>query len=65
MQRFVPRGWANVTGVIMFGALALVVAGECVRAIAESRGADPVAAGVVAALLGWMAFTFTTSRIKE
>ncbi|MBI2683921.1 MAG: hypothetical protein HYX33_00780 [Actinobacteria bacterium] len=65
LQRFVPRGWANVTGVVMFGVLAIVVAGECVRAIAESRGADPAAAGIVAVLLGWMAFTFATTRVKD
>jgi hypothetical protein len=62
MQRYVPKGWANWLGLVMFGLIAVAMAVDAVVAASKGRGADPVAAVVVALLLGWMALSFARNR---
>jgi hypothetical protein len=38
---------------------------ELVSAIQESRGADPIVAGIVLCLFSWMTYLFATNRLKD
>ena len=48
-RKYLPIGWANWLGFIMFGLLSVAFLAETVAAVAESRGADPIAAAVMRA----------------
>jgi hypothetical protein len=65
IQTFIPRGWANWVGTVMFGLITLVVFIEAIVAVGEGRRGDPVAAAVTAILLGWMTVLFARNRLKE
>lgn len=66
IQRWIPRGWANIAGTIMFGLLAIAVAVEAVLAIGRRSGAaDPLAAAIVTVLLAWMTVSFARNRLED
>ena len=62
LQRFQPKGWANWTGALMFGLIGVAMAVDAVFAASSGRGADPIAAAVVAMLMLWMAALFASNR---
>ena len=64
-RRFVPLGWANWLGFFLFGFIFIALLVQIPWAIAHDRGADPVAATVMAAAFGWMVYLFATNRITD
>lgn len=64
VRRHLPVGWANWIGFVMFGLIGIALAVETVAAIAEGRGADPVAAGIMTAAFGVMTYLFGSTRAK-
>jgi hypothetical protein len=64
-HKLVPTGWANWLGVVLFGFVCATCAGEAIVAAADGRGADPVAAAVMAALTGTIAYLFATSPRQD
>lgn len=65
VRRYLPVGWANWVGFVMFGLIAVALAAETVRAAIETRGADPLAAGVMTAAFVVMTYLFGTTRVKD
>jgi hypothetical protein len=63
-RKYLPVGWSNWLGFLLFGSLTVAVFVEFLSAIAESRGADPVIAAIMCALLAWMTYLFATNRLK-
>lgn len=63
--RYVPRGWSNWLGFVMFALITIFVLVEIVFAISEGRGADPVMAGIMGCLFAWMTYLFATNRLKD
>ena len=63
--RFIPQGWSNWLGFIMFGGLTIAVFVEMFFAIAESRGSDPVMAFIMGCLFSWMTYLFATNRLED
>lgn len=64
-RRYLPVGWANWIGFVMFGLIAVALAAETVRAVAEGRGADPIAAGAMTVAFAVMTYLFGTTRVKD
>ena len=64
-HKLVPTGWANWLGVVLFGFCCAMCVAEAIVAAADGRGADPVAAAVMAALLGTIAYLFATSPRQD
>lgn len=64
-RKYLPVGWANWLGFVMFAAIAVALAAEAVAGVAEGRGADPVAAGVLFAGFAYMTYLFGTIRLKD
>jgi hypothetical protein len=64
-RKYLPVGWSNWVGTILFGSLAIAVFIEIFVAISESRGADPVIATIMFCLLSWMTYLFATNRLKQ
>jgi ABC-type uncharacterized transport system permease subunit len=64
-RKYLPLGWANWLGFALFGLLGVAVLVELISAISESRGADPIVAGIVLCLFSWMTYLFATNRLKD
>jgi hypothetical protein len=64
-SKYLPTGWANWLGTILFGFVCAMCLVEAIVAASDGRGADPVAAAVLAALTGTMAFLFATSPRQD
>ncbi len=64
-RKYLPIGWANWLGFVLFGLITLAMAAEFVASIVESRGADPIAAGVMTFGLGYMVYLFGTVRLRD
>ncbi|WP_217913357.1 hypothetical protein [Miltoncostaea marina] len=64
-RRYLPIGWANWLGFIMFGLISIALFAETIAAIAQQRGADPVAAAVMTGVFGTMTYLFATTRVKD
>lgn len=64
-RRYIPVGWANWLGFIMFGLITIALAAETVRATLDGRGADPVAALVMTVVFGVMTYLFATTRVRD
>lgn len=65
VQRWIPRGWSNWTGMLMFAAVTVVVIVEFFAAIADKRGADPIAAAALAIMLGAITALFARNRVFD
>jgi hypothetical protein len=65
VRRYLPVGWSNWLGFALFGFLTIAVLVEMIVAIGEGRGADPVMAGIMAALFGWMTVLFGMNRLRD
>jgi hypothetical protein len=64
-RKYLPIGWANWLGFVLFGLITLAMAAEFVTSLAESRGADPVAAGLMTVGLAYMVYLFGTVRLRD
>lgn len=64
-RKYLPVGWANWLGFVMFAAIAVALAAEAVAGAVEGRGADPVAAAVLCAGFVYMTYLFGTIRLKD
>lgn len=64
-RRYLPVGWANWLGFVMFGLLDIAFLAETINATIETRGADPVAAAALTIIFGMMTYLFATTRVKD
>lgn len=64
-SKYRPVGWANWLGFVMFGLLTFALAAETVAGVAEGRGADPIAAGVMTIAFAAMTYLFATTRMRD
>lgn len=64
-RRYLPVGWANWLGFVMFGLITIALVAETIRATIDQRGADPIAAGAMAIAFGTMTYLFATTRVKD
>lgn len=64
-RRYLPTGWANWLGFIMFGLITIALLAETLTAVAESRGADPIPAAFMTVAFATMTYLFGTTRVKD
>lgn len=64
-RRYLPIGWANWMGFVMFGLITIALLVETLTAIADGRGADPIAAGLMTLVFATMTYLFGTTRVKD
>lgn len=64
-RKFLPVGWANWLGFVMFGLLSVAFFAETIAATAQERGADPIAAAGMTAIFVVMTYLFGTTRVKD
>ncbi len=64
-RKFLPIGWANWLGFVMFGLLSIAFLAETIAAASDTRGADPIAAGGMTAIFFVMTYLFGTTRVKD
>ena len=64
-RKYLPIGWANWLGFVMFGLITVTLLAETLAALAEQRGADPIAAGIMTAVFAVMTYLFGTTRVKD
>ncbi len=64
-RKYLPVGWANWLGFVMFGLLCIAFFAETITAVAETRGTDPIAAGGMTIIFGVMTYLFATTRVKD
>ncbi len=64
-RKYLPVGWANWLGFVMFGLLGIAFLAETIAATAESRGTDPIAAAGMTVIFAVMTYLFATTRVKD
>jgi hypothetical protein len=64
-RKYLPIGWANWLGFVMFGLITIALLAETLAATIEGRGADPIAAGVMTIVFAVMTYLFGTTRVKD
>ncbi|MEQ8834404.1 MAG: hypothetical protein RIB67_08145 [Miltoncostaeaceae bacterium] len=64
-RKYLPVGWANWLGFVMFSIIAVALGAEAVAGVIEGRGADPAAAAVLFAGFAYMTYLFGTIRLKD
>ena len=64
-RKYLPVGWANWLGFVMFGLLCIAFFAETIAATAEGRGADPIAAAGMTIVFAVMTYLFGTTRVKD
>jgi hypothetical protein len=64
-RKYLPIGWANWLGFVMFGLITIALFAEVIASIVESRGADPAAAAVMTGVFAVMTYLFGTTRVKD
>ena len=64
-RKYMPVGWANWLGFVMFGIIGMALAVETVVSAVEGRGSDPIAAGVMTVAFAIMTYLFATTRVKD
>lgn len=64
-RKYLPIGWANWLGFVMFGLITVALFAETINATMESRGNDPIAAGVMTIVFATMTYLFATTRVKD
>jgi hypothetical protein len=63
--RFVPIGWANWLGFVLFGVITIALFVEAINATIEDRGNDNIAAAVMCVVFAVMTYLFATTRVKD
>jgi hypothetical protein len=64
-RKYLPVGWANWLGFIMFALIGVALAAETVASAIETRGTDPIAAGLMTVAFVVMTYLFATTRVKD
>lgn len=64
-RKYLPVGWANWLGFVMFALIGVALFAETINATIEGRGADPIAAGIMTIVFGVMTYLFATTRVEE
>jgi len=64
-RKYLPVGWANWLGFVMFGLIAVALFAEVIAATIQHRGADPIAAAIMMIAFGVMTYLFATTRVKD
>ncbi len=64
-RKYLPVGWANWLGFVMFGLIGIALFAETIAATIQGRGSDPIAAAVMTVAFGVMTYLFATTRIKD
>jgi hypothetical protein len=64
-RKYLPIGWANWLGFVMFGLITVALFAETISATAEHRGSDPIAAGIMTIVFAVMTYLFGTTRVKD
>ncbi len=65
IRRFLPITWQHWFGFILFSFVGVAVAVEMVRAFAEGRGADPLAAFGLLLLILFVVLRFGRTRVTD
>jgi hypothetical protein len=65
VNKYLPIGWVNWLGFVMFGLITVALFAETINATIESRGSDPIAAGVMTIVFAVMTYLFGTTRVKD
>jgi hypothetical protein len=65
VHRYLPVGWANWLGFVMFGLITIALVAETIAATIEDRGNDNIAAGITAIIFAIMTYLFGTTRVKD
>jgi hypothetical protein len=64
-RKYLPVGWANWLGFVMFGLLDIAFFAETIAATIQQRGADPIAAAALTIIFAVMTYLFATTRVKD
>ena len=64
-RKYLPTGWANWLGFVMFGLLSAAFLAETIAATIETRGSDPVAALFMTCVFVTKTYLFGTTRVKD
>ncbi len=64
-RKYLPVGWANCVGFVMFGLIGIALFAETIAATIEGRGADPIAAAIMTGVFAVMTYLFATTRVKD
>jgi hypothetical protein len=64
-RKYLPVGWANWLGFVMFGLLGVAFFAETIAATIQQRGADPIAAAGMTVIFAVMTYLFATTRVKD
>ena len=64
-RKYLPVGWANWLGFVMFGLLGVAFFAETIAATIQQRGADPIAAAGMTIIFVVMTYLFATTRVKD
>lgn len=65
VRKYLPIGWANWLGFVMFGLICIALFAETIAATVQHRGADPIAAGIMTVVFAIMTYLFATTRVKD
>ena len=65
VHKYLPIGWANWLGFVMFGFITVALFAETINATIEQRGSDPIAAGIMCIVFAVMTYLFGTTRVKD
>ena len=64
-RKYLPIGWANWLGFVMFGLITIALFAEVIAATIQGRGADPIAAAFMTVVFAVMTYLFGTTRVKD
>ena len=64
-RKYLPIGWVNWLGLVLFGCIFVALAVETVNALSDSRNSDLVAAGALTAVFAYMVYLFGATRLRE
>jgi len=64
-RKFLPIGWANWLGFVMFAFITVALFAETINATIEDRGNDNIAAGIMTIVFAVMTYLFATTRVKD
>ena len=65
IRRFLPIGWANWLGFVMFGVITIFLFAETINATIENRGNDNIAAGIMTIAFAVTTYLFGTTRVMD
>ena len=64
-RKYLPVGWANWLGFVMFTLIGIALFAETIAATIQHRGSDPIAAGIMTVVFFTMSYLIATTRVKD